>query len=173
MSLKHTKLICKYSDPFWCVFIPPLHAYALSDLLLVPGLGGYNITLVTAPSKGPFRFHTLVTLSCQLNPQPPGRVTYSWKSSDPNSGLPSGNRTSPTVTVRINYEHLCFGWYFCYVYSDGTLVGVGRTLVETAEGQSHARNCFYVEISAVCIMISLCCRIHSYQLATYTVLYTW
>ena len=90
--------------------------------------------MVTAPREGPFRLRTSVTLSCQVNPQPPGRVTFSWKSSDPNSGLPSGNSTSPTVTFSIGYEQLCFGWYFCYVYSGGTLVGVGRTLVET-QGQ--------------------------------------
>ena len=90
--------------------------------------------MVTAPREGLFRLHTSVNLSCQVNPQPPGRVTYSWKTSDPNSRLPSGNSTSPTVTFRIGYEQLCFGWYFCYVYSGGTLIGVGHTLVET-QGQ--------------------------------------
>ena len=89
----------------------------------------------TAPREGPFRLHTSVTLSCQVNPQPPGTVTYSWKSSDPNSGLPSGNSASPNTTLYIYYNRLHFGWYFCYVYSSSTLVGVGSTLVET-EGQS-------------------------------------
>ena len=75
-----------------------------------------------------------------MNPQPPGTVVYSWKSSNlyrDYSGLPSGNSTSPNTTLSIYYNHLRFGWYFCYVYSDGTLIGVGHTLVET-EGQFDA-----------------------------------
>ena len=124
--------------------------YSYIWLFLAPVLGGYNITVVTAPREGPFRLRTSVTLSCQVNPQPSGRVTFSWKSSDQNSGLPSGNSTSSNTILRINYNHLHFGWYFCYVYSGGTLVGVGRTLVET-EGQSPIMaydrdicfNCFY------------------------------
>ena len=91
--------------------------------------------MVTAPSEGPFRLGTSVTLSCQVNPQPPGRVTYSWKSSDQYSGLPFFKSTSSNTTLFIYYKRLHFGWYFCYVYSDGTLIGVGSTLVET-EGQS-------------------------------------
>ena len=188
MSLQHTKLI---SFPWHCVLVWSLHTCAL---LLAPGFGGYNVTVVTAPSKGPFRLHTSVTLSCRVNLQPPGTVTYSWKSSDPYSSLPSGNSTSPNTTFSISYERLCSGWYFCHVYSDGTLVGVGRTLVET-EGQFYARKCFYVQTSlvprppskcwrgiwgrdyvqtrAVCKLFSLCCRIYPYWLVTYTVLYSW
>ena len=102
--------------------------------------------MVTAPREGPFRLYTSVTLSCQVNPQPPGRVTYSWKSSSLYSGLPSGNSTSPNTTLYIYYNRLHFGWYFCYVYSDGTLVGVGSTLVET-EGQSPIMETYFLTVS--------------------------
>ena len=123
--------------------------YSYVWLFLAPVLGGYNVTVVTAPREGPFRLYTSVTLSCQVNPQPPGRVTYSWKSSDQNSGysgLPFGNSTSPNTTLYIYYNHPRFGWYFCYVYSDGTLVGVGRTLVET-EGQSPIMETYFLTVS--------------------------
>ena len=89
--------------------------------------------MATAPREGPFRLGTSVILSCQVNPQPPSTVTYSWKSSGQYS---SDNSTSPNTTLYISSNRLHFGWYFCYVYSGGTLISVGRTLVET-EGQFH------------------------------------
>ena len=133
---RYSQLIRSNRDLARHIYWMRSYDYALSDLLLAPVLGGYNITVVTVPSKGPFRLRTSVTLSCQVNPQPSGRVTFSWKSSNQYSGLPSGNSTSPNTTLYIYYNYLHLSWYFCYAYSDGTLVGVGRTLVET-EGQFY------------------------------------
>ena len=101
---------------------------------LAPGSGGYSVTVVTDPRQGPFRLHTSVTLSCRVDPQPPGPVTYSWRTSVQYSGISTATATSPNTTFTVYYHHQHLGWYFCYAYSNDSLVGVGNTLVET-QGQ--------------------------------------
>ena len=135
-------------------------------LSLAPGSGGYSVTVITDPRQGPFRIGTSVTLSCQVNPQPPGPVTYSWRTSVQNSGVSTANITSPNTTFTVYYYHQHLGWYFCYVYSNDSLVGVGNTLVET-QGQ-----CYFLVLSSVSYWCCYC-RVYLHWTVTYPVFYSW
>ena len=43
----------------------------------------YSVTIVTDPSKGPFKLEQSVQLSCLVEPTPPEPVTYQWSTVEP------------------------------------------------------------------------------------------
>ena len=117
----------------------------------------YDITVVTDPPSGPFLIGNRITFTCHVYPIPPEPVTYSWHAMKDASGpttLSSGqNATHYTPSY---YRDLHFSWFFCKVFSNESLIGVGRKLVEI-HGKSQAQIFDYCTCRLGFSSVTICC----------------
>ena len=94
----------------------------------------YDVTVITDPPHGPFLIDNRIDFTCHVHPMPPEPVTYSWHAVIDASGPSTLSGQNTTFTP---YEwHLHFSWFLCKVFSNETLIGVGRRLVEI-----HGKTC--------------------------------
>ena len=90
----------------------------------------YTVTVITDPPSGPFLAGNRIDFTCHISPLPPEPVTYSWHAMTNAYGpttLSGQNTTHYTPSI---YRDLHFCWFFCKVFSNETLISVGRRLVE-------------------------------------------
>ena len=90
----------------------------------------YTITVIIDPPSGPFLAGNRIDFTCHVDPLPPEPVTYSWHAMTNGYGpitLSGQNTTHYTPSV---YRDLHFSWFFCKVFSNETLISIGRRLVE-------------------------------------------
>ena len=88
-----------------------------------------DVTVITDPPNGPFLINNMIDFTCHVDPAPPEPVTYSWhavKDANGPTTLSGQNTTRYTPSSR----DLHFSWFFCKVFSSGTLLGVGRRMIE-------------------------------------------
>ena len=89
----------------------------------------YAVTVITDPPSGPFLIRNRITFTCHVYPMPPEPITYSWHAMRDARG--------PTTLSGQNTTHYTpyesdphFSWFFCKVFSNESLIGIGRRLVE-------------------------------------------
>ena len=89
----------------------------------------YDVTVITDPPHGPFLIGNRINFTCHAYPMPPEPVTYSWHAVKRASG-PSPLSRQSTTRYTPSYRDLHFSWFLCKVFSNESLIGVGRRLVE-------------------------------------------
>ena len=96
----------------------------------VLGVKEYDVTVVTDPPCGPFLVGSEIEFTCHVDPAPPETVTYSWHAVKDAYGPTTFSGHNTTRRYTPNYRDLHFSWFFCKVFSNGTLIDVGRRRVE-------------------------------------------
>ena len=81
------------------------------------------MTVTTLPN-GPIPLESYVTLTCAIDPVPPGLLSYVWYST-----FYQIIQGPPTVTVQVYNNGPNPYLYFCHVLSDGIEVAVGYSLI--------------------------------------------
>ena len=102
----------------------------------------YDITVITDPPSGPFLTGNRISFTCHVYPMPSEPVTYSWHAMK-DAGGPTTLTGQHTTHYTPHYRNLHFSWFFCKVFSNESLVGVGRRLVEIhgkTQAQTHNHN---------------------------------
>ena len=89
----------------------------------------YDVTVITDPPHGPFLIGNRINFTCHVYPMPPEPVTYSWHAIS-RYGPTTLRPRQKTTQYTPYYGDLHFSWFFCKVFSNETLIGVGRRLVE-------------------------------------------
>ena len=85
---------------------------------------------MTIPSTGPFLTERNVEFFCHVDPQPPEPVIYNWEFQRNAQFSSSYLFTGQNLSHIQQYLSFRFIWFFCKVYSNGTLVAVGSKLAE-------------------------------------------
>ena len=94
-------------------------------------VGEYTVSIITDPREGPFRIDQTVQFSCQLDPTPPGNVSYRWRFVDEagSSGASGLQQNFSRIYSIYGYHpHHCY--YFCEVSVNGTPVSSARRIVQ-------------------------------------------
>ena len=93
-------------------------------------VGEYTVSISTDPRQGPFRIGQTVQFSCQVEPTPPGNVSYQWRNLDSVRVVYSGNHQNFSRDYDIGDLPLFYSYYFCEVSVNETLVGFATRIVE-------------------------------------------
>ena len=89
----------------------------------------YDVTVITDPPSGPFQIGNRISFTCHVYPMPSEPVTYRWHAVKDTYG--STTLSGHNTTHYTPYESdLHFSWFFCKVFSNESIVGVGRRQVE-------------------------------------------
>ena len=89
----------------------------------------YSVTIVTNPSKGPFKIYAqTVQFSCLVEPTPPEPVTYWWNIMEDYYGGYTYNSQSFNTSYYLYSLRYC--WYSCQVFQNQTLIGSSDKFVE-------------------------------------------
>ena len=89
----------------------------------------YDVTVITDPPSGPFLIESQINFTCHVHPMPPEPVTYSWHAVKDANG-PTTLSSQKNTLYTPYYQDLHFSWFFCKVFSNESLIGVGRRLIE-------------------------------------------
>ena len=89
----------------------------------------YTVTVTTDPPCGPFLAGNRINFTCHVSPLPSEPVTYSWHAMTEAYG-PNTLSGQNTTHYTPSYQDLHFSWFFCKVFSNESLIKVGRRLVE-------------------------------------------
>ena len=88
-----------------------------------------------------------MSLTCTVDPIPPGPVSYQWSTSIPGTYISS---QGPNATLYMGTAHPKQGLYFCHVLSNGGEVAVGYTVIKP-QGMHTIINYFMIVITYTCI----------------------
>ena len=91
---------------------------------------GCSVIITTTLSNGPFLVDNEIEFTCYVDPTPSEPVTYSWHAVKDAYGATTLSSTTNTTRYTPSYSDLHESWLFCKVFSNGSLVGVGRKLVK-------------------------------------------
>ena len=72
----------------------------------------YSVTIVTDPSKGPFKLEQSVQLSCLVEPTPPEPVTYQFTVGPLCRGFRGFPYNSQKIYIHYYYSNLSYCWFF-------------------------------------------------------------
>ena len=97
----------------------------------------YDVTVITDPPSGPFLIRNQINFTCYVHPMPPEPVTYSWHAVKDANGPTTLSRQKNTLYTPFHRD-LHFSWFFCKVFSNESLTGIGRRLVEIHGKTVHA-----------------------------------
>ena len=86
---------------------------------------GYEVS-VNILTNGPITAWSSVSLTCTIDPVPPGPVSYQWSTAVPGAYIFS---QGPNATLYIELAHPKQGLYFCHVLSNGSEVAVGYAVI--------------------------------------------
>ena len=103
---------------------------------------GYKVTVTTQPI-GPIPVWSDVTLTCTVDPVPPGPLSYVWYTSAFNVYI---NMQESNAKVFIGSNHPMQALYFCHVQSNGSEVAVGYTIIKP-----QGRRIYWNSISLIII----------------------
>ena len=83
---------------------------------------------------------------------------YKWKTSVPGMDIAVADSSTPDVAISIPMGHPSEGEYYCHVYSEDALVGVGSTTLQVQGIDTKARQIRNVKFSwdATCQNSGLC-----------------
>ena len=99
----------------------------------------HEVTITTDAPEGPYPLGSTVVLQCSVTPPPPERVTYRWTDSIPSTTLSS----TPNLTLTISAHHPSQGHYYCTVYNESLVLGVGSTTIDVrGEWDIHIRSMY-------------------------------
>ena len=89
----------------------------------------YIVTVITDPPSGLFMTGNWIDFTCHVYPLPPEPITYSWHAMI-NGYSPTTLSGQNTTQYTPSYRDLHFSWFFCKVFSNESLISVGRRLLE-------------------------------------------
>ena len=87
---------------------------------------GYEVS-VNILTNGPIALGDYVSVTCTIDPIPPGPVSYQWSTSIPGTYISS---QGPNATLYMGTAHPKEGLYFCHVLSNGGEVAVGYIVIK-------------------------------------------
>ena len=90
----------------------------------------YTVTVITDPPSGPFLTGNRINFTCHVYPLPSEPVTYSWHAMTNANGPNTLSGQKTTQYTPSYWRDLHYSWFFCKVFSNETLISVGRRLVE-------------------------------------------
>ena len=101
---------------------------------MYPQIGGtpeyYSIQASTSPSEGPFPIGSVVHLYCNVSPDPPSGSKYEWRTSVPGVTITQQQSTNPNATITIPGGHTKYGYYYCQIQNNDSILATGFTVIE-------------------------------------------